>query len=251
MTWSYFLVCAGLTHGPSFIFYRASKLYDNHARFMLNMIIASVVSEILKMITIATFINENADQYDIITQILLSFIDIISVAVVFMLYTFGYLTARRGDVNQNVVGVALGYIFVENIFKRSIPIWIGARNLSLDWKYLYMALESNISFFNYIIAALFCFLNCYTPGLNTSSLKKRSRKDYLDAEKEANRRSTTVTHWGTLSAISILIPSLIQHLGPIWVKHELYILGSMLLSTICFGFISYIGVQQRMKKKVD
>lgn len=43
------------------------------------------------------------------------------------------------------------------ILNRCIPLWVGARGIEFDWKYIQMSFDSNISLVRYVVTLCFSF----------------------------------------------------------------------------------------------
>ena len=43
------------------------------------------------------------------------------------------------------VVVALGWATAELIMTRLVPLWVGARGVEFDWKYIQMSFDANVS----------------------------------------------------------------------------------------------------------
>lgn len=51
--------------------------------------------------------------------------------------------AGKGETKFLVAG--LGWASAELLMTRVVPLWVGARSVEFDWKYLQMSFDSNIS----------------------------------------------------------------------------------------------------------
>lgn len=51
--------------------------------------------------------------------------------------------AGKGETKFLVAG--LGWASAELLMTRLVPLWVGARSVEFDWKYLQMSFDSNIS----------------------------------------------------------------------------------------------------------
>merc|ERR1712131_454699 len=60
-------------------------------------------------------------------------------------------TSGKAEVKFLVAGV--GWATAELIMTRFIPLWVGARGIEFDWKYIQMSFDSNISLVHYIAMA--------------------------------------------------------------------------------------------------
>src|SRR3989338_11038381 len=55
------------------------------------------------------------------------------------------LSKSVGDRDVKILGVGLGWSLGENLLSRMAPLWMGARGLEFEWRYIQMAILSNIS----------------------------------------------------------------------------------------------------------
>ena len=46
---------------------------------------------------------------------------------------------------QAVCDDVISYMIVKHFHNRCIPLWVGARGIEFDWKYIQMSFDSNIS----------------------------------------------------------------------------------------------------------
>jgi hypothetical protein len=71
-----------------------------------------------------------------------------------------YLILNRavGDKEIKILGIGLGWSLGENILSRLAPLWMGARGLEFEWKYIQMAILSNINMLFYISLVTLVFL---------------------------------------------------------------------------------------------
>lgn len=60
--------------------------------------------------------------------------------------------AGKGETKFLVAG--LGWASAELLMTRIVPLWVGARSVEFDWKYLQMSFDSNIS----LVSNIFYFL---------------------------------------------------------------------------------------------
>uniref|UniRef100_G3W240 BOS complex subunit TMEM147 n=1 Tax=Sarcophilus harrisii TaxID=9305 RepID=G3W240_SARHA len=60
------------------------------------------------------------------------------------------MSRNAGKGEYKVMVAALGWATAELIMSRCIPLWVGARGIEFDWKYIQMSIDSNISLVHYI-----------------------------------------------------------------------------------------------------
>merc|ERR1711970_1326861 len=62
----------------------------------------------------------------------------------------------KAEIKFLVAGV--GWATAELIMTRFIPLWVGARGIEFDWKYIQMSLDSNLSLLQYVATATLVWL---------------------------------------------------------------------------------------------
>uniref|UniRef100_A0AC11EMS1 Transmembrane protein 147 n=1 Tax=Ovis aries TaxID=9940 RepID=A0AC11EMS1_SHEEP len=63
------------------------------------------------------------------------------------------MSRNAGKGEYKIMVAALGWATAELIMSRCIPLWVGARGIEFDWKYIQMSIDSNISLVHYIVAS--------------------------------------------------------------------------------------------------
>uniref|UniRef100_A0A3B5QCC0 BOS complex subunit TMEM147 n=1 Tax=Xiphophorus maculatus TaxID=8083 RepID=A0A3B5QCC0_XIPMA len=65
-----------------------------------------------------------------------------------------------------IMVAAMGWATAELVTSRFLPLWVGARGIGFDWKYIQMSFDSNISlvssFTTYTLCLISFYLNCLT-----------------------------------------------------------------------------------------
>ncbi|KAK2573889.1 Transmembrane protein 147 [Acropora cervicornis] len=64
--------------------------------------------------------------------------------------------ARKGELKVLVAGVGWGTM--ELAVTRVVPLWVGARGVEFDWKYIQMSFDANVSLIQYISTATLVWL---------------------------------------------------------------------------------------------
>jgi hypothetical protein len=96
------------------------------------------------MFLIATFIGPSSGEnsFDItqeVSKAIISLVDILG--IYFVLNSKAVL----GDKDAKILSVGLGWNYGEIITSKILPLWFGATSLEFSWKYLQMAISSNIN----------------------------------------------------------------------------------------------------------
>ncbi|XP_072836457.2 BOS complex subunit TMEM147 isoform X2 [Pogona vitticeps] len=63
------------------------------------------------------------------------------------------MSRNAGKGEYKIMVAAMGWATAELIMSRCIPLWVGARGIEFDWKYIQMSIDSNISLVHYIAMA--------------------------------------------------------------------------------------------------
>merc|ERR1712001_793043 len=114
------------------------------------------------MLFLATFFPVSADEeddpnlevpFDFITEFLKLTVD---TADIVGLYLIIQRVAGKGQVKVLVAG--LGWAFAELILTRIIFLWVGARGIEFDWKYIQNSFDAHINLIHYITMACLVWL---------------------------------------------------------------------------------------------
>ncbi|TFJ96225.1 3-hydroxybutyryl-CoA dehydrogenase [Platysternon megacephalum] len=63
------------------------------------------------------------------------------------------MSRNAGKGEYKIMVAAMGWATAELVMSRCIPLWVGARGIEFDWKYIQMSIDSNISLVHYIAMA--------------------------------------------------------------------------------------------------
>merc|ERR1719510_726041 len=115
------------------------------------------------MIFLATFFPTSGDDddvyldreipFDAITEFLKLTVDLADLVGI---YVVMQRVAGKGQVKILVAGV--GWAFAEFLLTRVIFLWVGARGIEFDWKYIQKSLDSNVSLVHYLTLATLVWL---------------------------------------------------------------------------------------------
>lgn len=144
MTFVHFLNCVALAYAPYVVVYKSSILSEYNA---LNRIIFAgfiyMVTQLGKMLLLATFFPpmENASgDFHFLAEFLKTMVDFIDLVGIYFL-----INGTVGKPELKVMITGFGWAVAEVVFSSIVPFWVGARGLEFDWKFIRMALDSNIS----------------------------------------------------------------------------------------------------------
>ncbi|EDO34164.1 predicted protein [Nematostella vectensis] len=154
MTLFHFGNCLALAYFPYFIVYKCSGLSE-YSPFWRCVKAggAYIVTQLCKMLVLATFFPTSdilPGSIDYIGEFLRSTVDFADLVGLYLVMT---KIAGKGELKVLVAG--LGWSTAELIMTRLLPLWVGARGVEFDWKYMQMSFDANISLIHHIaIAAL-------------------------------------------------------------------------------------------------
>jgi len=94
-----------------------------------------------------------AGQFDVISEFLKTTVDL---ADLFGLYLVMSKIAGKGKLKFMIAG--MGWASAELIATGFWPLWVGARGIEFDWKYIQMSLDSNISLVQHVSTAALIWL---------------------------------------------------------------------------------------------
>ncbi|CAH1796762.1 unnamed protein product, partial [Owenia fusiformis] len=117
---------------------------------------AYLFTQLCKMLVLATFFpgSDVAEgSLDVVGEFLKSTVDLGDLVGLHLIMT---RVAGKGQLKFLVAGV--GWATAELIMTRFLPLWIGARGIEFDWKYMQMSFDSNISLVQHITTAALVWL---------------------------------------------------------------------------------------------
>lgn len=130
--------CVALAYVPFMLTYRLSGLSDHGAFWKCAQSAGYyTVCQLGKMLFLATFVVDSVPLYGEALKHSLDILDLI------VMHAAMNRIGVSGDLRFLVTG--FGWATAELICTRLVPFWIGARGVEFSWKYVQLALESNIS----------------------------------------------------------------------------------------------------------
>jgi len=158
MTFFHFGNCVALAYVPYVILYRTSALAEYSAFWKcIKAGAAYLVTQLCKMMFLATFFPTSdlavTGQLDVFTEFLKSTVDL---ADLLGLHLVMSKVSGRGPLKFMIAGV--GWASAELIATGFWPLWVGARGIEFDWKYIQMGLDSNISLVQHVSTAALVWL---------------------------------------------------------------------------------------------
>ncbi|CAG9535980.1 unnamed protein product [Cercopithifilaria johnstoni] len=156
MTFLHFVNCVALSYAPYFIAYRYSGLSEYCSIWKCaHAVLAYFLTQLCKMLILATFFpTSDANGFDLIPELMKASADIFDVMGLHAVIV--YLMAGKSEVRFLAVG--LGWAFAHSVASRLVGFWVGARAMAFHWKYVQMALNSNIDLIFYVAMAALVWL---------------------------------------------------------------------------------------------
>ncbi|XP_060600054.1 BOS complex subunit TMEM147-like [Ruditapes philippinarum] len=157
MTLFHFGNCVALAYVPYVLVYKCSGLSEYSAFWKcVQAGGAYLFTQLCKMLVLATFFPTTevpTGSLDILGELMKCTVDL---ADLIGLYFVMSKTAGKGQLKFMIAG--LGWATAELVMTRFLPLWVGARGVEFDWKYIQMSFDSNISLVHHICTAMLVWL---------------------------------------------------------------------------------------------
>jgi len=157
MTFFHFGNCVALAYVPYVIVYRTSGLAEYSAFWKcVQAGAAYLFTQLCKMLILATFFPTtefSGETFDVIGEFLKCTVDL---ADLIGLHLVMSRVSGKGQLKFMVAG--MGWATAELFMTRCVPLWMGARGVEFDWKYIQMSLDSNVSLLQHIATAALVWL---------------------------------------------------------------------------------------------
>jgi len=153
MTFFHFGNCVALAYVPYIITYKFSGLSE-YSTFYKCVYAGCVYlfTQLVKMMILATFFP-TSESPDVKGEFFKTTVDIVDLVGLHLVMS---RTSGKAEIKFLVAGV--GWATAELIMTRFIPLWVGARGIEFDWKYIQMSLDSNLSLLQYVATATLVWL---------------------------------------------------------------------------------------------
>ncbi|KAK6173807.1 hypothetical protein SNE40_017202 [Patella caerulea] len=157
MTFFHFGNCVALAYIPYAIVYKCSGLSEYNAFWKcVKAGGAYLFTQLCKMMVLATFFpatDSGGNSLDITGEFLKCTVDFADLLGLHLIMT---RIAGKSQLKFMVAG--MGWATSELIMTRVIPLWVGARGVEFDWKYVQMSFDSNVSLVHHISTAMLVWL---------------------------------------------------------------------------------------------
>jgi len=156
MTLYHFANCLALAYTPYYLTYKYTGLAEYGAFWKVAQAgVMYMLTQLAKMIFLATFISMNeveedeADKkFDLIHDFFRATVDIADLVGIYIVMQ---RVSGKGSVKILVAG--LGWAMAELILTRLVFLWVGARGVEFDWRYIQKSLDANISLVYFLTLA--------------------------------------------------------------------------------------------------
>ncbi|KAH9368887.1 hypothetical protein HPB48_004386 [Haemaphysalis longicornis] len=158
MTLFHFGNCVALAYVPYLLTYKYSGLSEYGAFWKCVQAAAMyIVMQLCKMLILATFFPagdvSSVGGFDVLGEFLKATVDLADLVGLHIVMT---KVAGKGETKFLVAG--LGWASAELLMTRFVPLWVGARGMEFDWRYVQLSFDSNISLVNHISTATLVWL---------------------------------------------------------------------------------------------
>merc|ERR1719461_2140489 len=124
------------------------------------------------MLFLATFFpmsdveeEEGEHKFDLLNDFLRATVDMADLVGIYLVMS---RVSGKGSVKVLIAG--LGWAFAELILTRLVFLWVGARGVEFDWKYIQKSLDANISLVHFLTLACLVWTWTRKDTANSSGL---------------------------------------------------------------------------------
>lgn len=191
MTLYHFANCLALAYAPYHLTYKYTGLAEYGAFWKVAQAGAIyILTQLAKMLFLASFFpmsemeeDEQEHKFNLVKDFLRATVDLADLVGIYFVMQ---RVSGKGQVKVLVAG--LGWAFAELVLTRLVFLWVGARGVEFDWRYIQKSLDANISLLHFVslaclvwvwvrnkgaqngagvtsVVAMVLFLTCYKPLL--------------------------------------------------------------------------------------
>ncbi|XP_018006555.1 transmembrane protein 147 [Hyalella azteca] len=157
MTFYHLGNCLFLAYGPYFLTYKYFELSEYGAFWKCVQVGGMyLLTQLCKMLLLATFFPADLPSpagISLLTEIFKStmdFGDLFAISLVLR------KISASGPIKVLIAG--LGWSTADMVLTRVLPLWVGARGLQFDWKYIIMSLEANVVMVHHLAVTALVYL---------------------------------------------------------------------------------------------
>jgi len=156
MTLYHFANCLALAYTPYYLTYKYAGLAEYGAFWKVGTAgVMYMLTQLAKMMFLATFFpmpeleeEEAVRNFDLVHDFFRATVDIADLVGIYLVMQ---RISGKGSVKILVAG--LGWAMAELILTRLVFLWVGARGVEFDWRYIQKSLDANISLVHFITLA--------------------------------------------------------------------------------------------------
>jgi len=156
MTLYHFANCLALAYTPYYLTYKYTGLSEYGAFWKVGQAsLMYILTQLAKMLFLATFFpmsdmeeEEGEHKFDFLNDFLRATVDIADLVGIYLVMS---RVSGKGAVKVLVAG--LGWGFAELVLTRLVFLWVGARGVEFDWRYIQKSFDANISLLHFITLA--------------------------------------------------------------------------------------------------
>ncbi|KAB7494144.1 Transmembrane protein [Armadillidium nasatum] len=163
MTFFHFGNCVALAYGPYFLTYKYSTLPEYGAFWKCAQVGGIYIfTQLCKMLILATFFptsegsSESVNLFHEIIKATIDIGDLLGLSLVIAKTVGGSQSVGSGHIK--ILTAGLGWAAADLFLTRALPLWVGARGLQFDWKYILMSLDANVSLISHLSVATLIWL---------------------------------------------------------------------------------------------
>jgi len=164
MTLYHFGNCLAISYVPYYLTYKYTGLSEYGAFWKcISTVIVYALTQLSKMLILATFfpvpIHEEVLDDGILRQstfgleFLKSSVDMIDLVGIYFA-----LARIPGRGHNKILATAVGWGAAELLFTRFLVLWVGAKGIEFNWKYIQMSLDSNVALIQHIATTALVWL---------------------------------------------------------------------------------------------
>jgi len=172
MTLYHFANCLALAYTPYYLTYKYAGLAEYGAFWKVGTAgVMYMLTQLAKMMFLATFFpmpeleEEEVRSFDLLHDLFRATVDIADLIGIHLVMQ---RVSGKGSVKILVAG--LGWAMAELILTRLVFLWVGARGVEFDWKYIQKSLDANISLVHFLTLACLVWTWTRKDTANSSGL---------------------------------------------------------------------------------
>jgi len=156
MTLYHFANCLALAYAPYHLTYKYTGLAEYGAFWKVAQASAIyILTQLAKMLFLASFFpmsemeeDEQEHKFNLVKDFLRATVDLADLVGIYFVMQ---RVSGKGQVKVLVAG--LGWAFAELVLTRLVFLWVGARGVEFDWRYIQKSLDANISLLHFVSLA--------------------------------------------------------------------------------------------------